>query len=91
MKEWCEELTIQHKVVKFQLDTGAKCKVLPYKVIEDLGVQCQIKETQLRLKSNSGHQTPTREVVKLPCEHKINMYNVMFHVVEVVAPSVLSA
>ena len=89
--DWYEELTVQNKAVKFQLDTGAKCNVLPYKVIEDLGFQCHVEKTQIKLKSYSGHKIPTRGVVTLPCEYKGNMYNVQFHVVEVEAPAVLGA
>ena len=51
LSEWYEELTVQNKAVKFQLDTGAKCNVLPYKVIEDLGIKCHFEKTQIRLKS----------------------------------------
>ena len=86
-----EELTVQNKAVKFQVDTGAKCNVLPYKVIEDLGIQCHFEKTQIGLESYSGHQIPTRGVVTLPCEHKGNVYNVQVHVAEVEAPAVLSA
>ena len=91
LSEWYEELTVQNKAVKFQLETGAKCNVLPYKVIEDLGIQCHFEKTQISLKSYSGDQIPTRGVVTLPCEHKGNVYNVQFHVAEVEAPAVLSA
>ena len=91
LSEWYEELTVQNKAVKFQLDTGAKRNVLPYKIIEDLGIQCHVEKTQIKLKSYSGHQIPTRGVVKLPCEHKGKVHNVQFHVVEVEAPAVLSA
>ena len=90
LSEWYEELTVQNKAVKFQLDTGAKCNILPHKVIEDLGIQCHVEKTQITLKSYSGHQIPTRRVVTLPCEQG-NVYNVQFHVVEVEAPAVLSA
>ena len=90
MSEWYEELAVQNKAVKFELDTGAKCNVLAHKVIEDLGIQCYVEKTQITLKSYSGHQIPTRGVVTLPCEHKGKVYNVQFHVVEVEAPAVLS-
>ena len=53
LSEWYEEVTVQNKVVKFQLDTGAKCNVLPYKVIEDLGIQCHVEKTQIKLKSHT--------------------------------------
>ena len=88
LSEWYEELTVQIKAVKFQLDTGAKFNVLPYKVIEDLGIQCHFEKIQIRLKSYSGHQIPTRGVMTLPCEHKGNVCNAQFHVVEVEAPVV---
>ena len=91
LSEWYEGLTVKKKPVKFQLDTGAKCNVLPYKVIEDLGIKCYFEKTQIRLKSYSGHQIPTRGVVTLPCENKGNVYNVQFHVIEVEAPAVLRA
>ena len=39
LSDWYEELTVQNKAIKFQLDTGAKCNVLAHKVIEDLGIQ----------------------------------------------------
>ena len=48
-----DKLTVQNKAVKFQLDTGAKCNVLPYKIIEDLGIQCHVEKTQIKLKSHS--------------------------------------
>ena len=54
-------------------------------------IQCHFEKTQIRLKSYSGHQIPTRGVVTLPCEHKGNVYNVQFHVAEVEALAVLSA
>jgi len=44
LSEWYEELTVQNKAVKFQLDTGAKCNVLPCKLIEDLGIQCLVEK-----------------------------------------------
>ena len=40
--KWCKDITIESKVVKFQLDTSAKCNVLPYRVIEDLEIKCNI-------------------------------------------------
>jgi len=29
LSEWYEELTVKNKAVKFQLDIGSKCNVLP--------------------------------------------------------------
>ena len=53
LSEWYEELTVQNKAVKFQLDTGAKCNVLPHKVTEDLGIQCHDHVKVIFRSSNS--------------------------------------
>ena len=56
LSEWYEELTVQIKAVKFQLDTGAKCNVLPYKVIEDLEIQCHFpNQVKVMLRSSNSY------------------------------------
>ena len=91
MGEWCEDLRIESKTVKFQLDTGAKVNVISDKVIQDLDIECHYEKTLVKLKSYSGHQIPTKGVVTLPCEYKGKVFHVKFHVIEIEAPSVLSA
>ena len=91
MGEWYEDLRIESKTVKFQLDTGAKVNVISDKVIQDLDIECHYEKTLVKLKSYSGHQIPTKGVVTLPCEYKGKVFHVKFHVIEIEAPSVLSA
>ena len=82
--EWCENLKIEDKVVKVQLDTGAK-------VLQDFASRYPCERTQVKLKSYSGHQIPTKGVVTLPCECKGNTFQVNFHVVKMEAPTILGA
>ena len=70
--EWCEDLKIEGKVVKVQLDTGAKVNVISTKVLQDLASRYPCEKSQVKLKSYSGHQIPTKGVVTLPCECKGN-------------------
>ena len=89
--EWCENLKIEDKVVKVQLDTGAKVNVISTKVLQDFTSRYPFEKTQVKLKSYSGHQIPTKGVVTLPCECKGNTFQVNFHLVEMEAPTVLGA
>ena len=89
--EWCENLKIEDKVVKVQLDTGAKVNVISTKFLQDFASRYPFEKTQVKLKSYSGHQIPTKGVVTLPCECKGNTFQVNFHVVKMEAPTVLSA
>ena len=89
--EWCENLKIEDKVVKVQLDTGAKVNVISTRVLQDSASRYPCKKTQVKLKSYSGHQIPTKGVLTLPCECKGNTFQVNFHVVEMEALTVLRA
>ena len=64
--EWCEELQIEGKVVKVQLDTGAKVNVISIKDLQNFASCYPCEKTQLKLISYSGHQIPTKGVVTLP-------------------------
>ena len=44
LSKWYEDLTVKNKAAKFQLVTGAKCSVLPYKVIEDFGIIATLRK-----------------------------------------------
>ena len=66
--EWCEDLKIESKVVKVQLDTAAKVNVISTKVLQDFASRNPCEKSQVKLKSYSGHHIPTKEVA-LPCEY----------------------
>ena len=65
MGEWYEDLRVESKSIKFQLDTGEKVNVISDKVIQDLDIQCHYGKTQVNLKTYSGQQIPTKAVVTL--------------------------
>ena len=88
--EWRENLKIEDNVVKVQLDTGAKVNVISTKVLQDFASRYPCEKTQVKLKSYSGHQIPTKGVVTLICECKGNTFQVNFHVVEMEAPTLLA-
>ena len=75
--------------MKVQLDTGAKVNVISTKFLQDFASRYPFEKPQVKLKSYSGHQIPTKGVVTLPCECKGNTFQANFHVVEVEAPTVL--
>ena len=52
--EWCENLKIEDKVVKVQLDTVAKVNVISTKVLQDFASRYPFEKTQVKLKSYSG-------------------------------------
>ena len=49
--ERSENLKIEGKVVKVQLDTGAKVNVIPIKVLQDFASRYLCEKTQVTLKS----------------------------------------
>lgn len=52
MGEWYEDLRIESKTIKFQLDTGENGNVISDKVIQDLDIECHYGKTQVNLKSH---------------------------------------
>ena len=48
------KLKIEGKVVKVQLDTGAKANVISTKVLQDFASRYPCEKTQVKLKSCSG-------------------------------------
>ena len=46
--EWCENLKIEDKVVKVQLDTGAKVNVISTRVLQDSASRYPCKKTQVK-------------------------------------------
>ena len=59
--------------------------------MEDSNTPTLIKKKSLKLKPYAGYKIPSKRVVTLPCEHKGNIYNFEFQVIEIEVPAVLSA
>ncbi|KAL9953715.1 hypothetical protein ACROYT_G041171 [Oculina patagonica] len=91
MSEWYEEIMIHDKVVKFQLDTGARCNVMPLATFHKLGIKAEFTKSAAQLKSYSGHVIDVRGVTTMPCQYKDKLYQVKFYIVDRKVPAVLSA
>lgn len=88
---WCEEIAIQHKVIKFQLDTGAKCNVLTRNDFKTLNIRNPLKKAESRLKSFSGHNIECDGMINLPITVKNKKHHVEFYVANTNSQSVLGA
>ena len=71
-EEWNITVEIYSKPLKFKLDAGAKCKVLP---IEKLDSTIQLKPTTTRLVSYSGNLKELEGTVVLPVSYKGKKYS----------------
>ena len=91
MSEWYEEIMIHDKVVKFQLDKGARCNVMSLTTFHKLGIKAEFTKSAAQLKSYSGHVIDVRGVTTMPCQYKDKLYEVKFYIVDHKVPAVLSA
>ena len=89
--EWYEGIAINQKVVRFQLDTGARCNVMPLHTFNQLETRMNLEKPVAKLKSYSGHFIDVKGIATLPCELKGRKYQVKFHIVNSEVPTVLSA
>ena len=89
--EWYEGIAINQKVVRFQLDTGARCNVMLLHTFNQIETRMNLEKPVAKLKSYSGHFIDVKGIATLPCEHKGRKYQVKFHIVNSEVPAVLSA
>ena len=90
-KTWNDTVVINNVPVKFQLDTGAKCNIIPHGTFKMLNCREALKESRVQLRSYSGHIIKSLGTVMLPCEKKGVIYNIAFHIVDMDAPAILGA
>ena len=89
--EWCETITVANVPIKFQLDTGAKCNVLPYSTFQKLGKLSLDKSKKARLKSYTNHKIWAKGRITLDCVYKDTVRSVVFEVVDLDSEAVLGA
>ena len=77
-EEWNITVEIYNKLLRFKLDTGAKCNVLP---IEKLDSSIQLKPTTTRLVSYSGNLVEPEGTVVLPVSYRDKQYSLQFYFV----------
>ena len=90
--EWSETLEIAGTKVNFQLDTGAKCNVLPLSVYRKLNIgKGKIPPSKTRLKSYTNHKVKAVGKVTLDCTYKGEAHKTLFEIVDLNAEPVLGA
>lgn len=90
--EWSENIEINDRTVRFQLDTGAKCNVLPLTTFKELGLNCdQLALSKTNLKSYSGHRVKPVGNIILQCKYQDHVSDNTFEVVDLPSEPILGS
>ncbi|XP_021348815.1 uncharacterized protein K02A2.6-like [Mizuhopecten yessoensis] len=89
--KWTESVNVCKTPISFQLDTGAKCNVIPSRVLQQIDKDIAINPTQMSLRSFSNHTIKSKGSVVLPCTYKDRTVDVLFYVVDIDAQPVLGS
>jgi len=84
-------MKVNKTVIKAQLDTGAKCNVMPLSVYRSLNVNVPILKKPTKLTSYTGHNIPLEGIVTLQCELNNNIYPLDFYITNIKASTILGA
>ena len=71
--DWMIDLKVNDRKLRFKLDTGAQCNVIPQVVQEEL--RAPITRSRARLVMYSGHKITPKRKTNLLYEHKDVYYN----------------
>ena len=77
-EEWSITVEIYNQTLKFKLDTGTKCNVLPR---EKLDSSVELKPTNTRLVSYSGNLIELEGTVVLLVSYRGKQYSLLFYIV----------
>lgn len=81
--EWNENIEINDRTVRFQLDTGVKCNVLPLTTFKELGLNCyQLALSKTNLKSYSGHRVKPVGNIILQCYYQDHVSDNTFELLD---------
>lgn len=47
--QWTVKLKVEHKHIKFKLDSGAQANVIPYKLLQSMGRRATLRPTKVKL------------------------------------------
>ena len=81
--EFSEIIEINHKKVKFQLDSGAKCNILKFESFKKLGLKLPLRRSGNMLKSFSGHRIKPVGIITLPVTVQDKVHRIDFQVVDI--------
>ena len=74
---WYKTIEVEGVKVNFQLDTGAKCNIISYKVFKTLEGK-RMTKSRANVTSNCGHHIKTLGTTNLTCVCKNTKHNVYF-------------
>ena len=89
--EWMADIKINNKRVKVQLDTGAKCNVMPLSVYKSLNIKAPIHQKATKLTSYTGHNIPIEGVSTLQCQLNNKTHWLEFYITKIDASTILGA
>lgn len=85
---WYETVWIGHEKLRFKLDTGAQCNVLPYKYIRESKIMLQPSKVK-RLISFSDHHINVMGEATISCKVKNKIQNINFKIINENASAIL--
>ena len=87
-----ESMNVGDQQISFQLDTGAKCNVIPKSDFTRVSnIKGPLRKAESRLKSFSGHRIESEGLITLPVTVKDKVVNMEFDVVDTNSISVIGA
>lgn len=87
---WFTEVEINNVKVKFKVDTGAECDVLPVNLLKSIGLSDnKIKPTTTLVKSYTGDKLQVKGTCTLSVKKNDRMYRIDFYIVNTNTPALL--
>ena len=87
--EWTVELKLDHKQVKFKLDTGAPANVIPYSLLQRIGKKNILRPTNVKLSTYTGEKIPVKGKCNWSVKYKKKAFTLEFIVVKSDAKPIL--
>jgi hypothetical protein len=88
-EKWTVELKLDHKQVKFKLDTGAQANVIPFSLLQRIGKKNILRPTNVKLSTYTGDKIPVKGKCKWSVKYKKKAFNLEFIVVKSDAKPIL--
>ncbi|XP_048747335.2 uncharacterized protein K02A2.6-like [Ostrea edulis] len=79
-RKWTTTLKVENTNVKFKIDTGAQCNIIPKNMCDKLGIT-KLQQSKARLISYTGHKLKIDGKIRCTVQHKNKYYALQFYVV----------
>ncbi|KAK0148890.1 hypothetical protein N1851_010688 [Merluccius polli] len=80
--EWTVDLKLEHKHVKFKLDTGAQANVIPYSLLQRIGKKNILRPTDVKLSTYTGDKIHVKGKCNWTVKYKKKTFVLEFIVVK---------